>query len=565
MSDAPPTEVNPGLPLFADRYRIERSLGRGGMGEVDYAYDTVLRRPVAIKRLLMGATDPSAERRASRLLREARAVALLNHPNVVSVHDVGDAAGVPFVVMELAEGGSLRARLGRQGRPPMALALAWLSDVADALACAHRAGLVHRDIKPENLLLTADDRVKVADFGAAKELARPMTPDARTLVSATSAQTREGFVVGTPGHMAPEQLRGEPLDGRTDQYAWGLVAYELLAGVHPYHAEGAPTPEQRIADGAFVPPPLGPRVAGLPAEVEGIVMRALSADPAARAADMAAVKVALDRARRPTRTAPIPAVQASPPRQAPAAYPLVSAPPAPHARSGRVLFVLLAVLLALAAIGLPVGLLFVHLAGAPPQYAADASPPALASAAPVSATVTLAFDDYGLEADVPPGTTLGRDFKGVASILQGPAISAVINLADASDPKTLDDAMRKTKIYSPTHLKTEQLDDGWTLTWDDSASAAAWGRRLIAGKSYVLNINVLNTDVAATAKRDAAVAAFKSLRPSGRTATVPPPSVHRAAPRPAPAPVPLPTPPRPSPAPDPFPTQPRGPDPFSHP
>ena len=128
MSDAPPTEVNPGLPLFADRYRIERSLGRGGMGEVDYAYDTVLRRPVAIKRLLMGATDPSAERRASRLLREARAVALLNHPNVVSVHDVGDAAGVPFVVMELAEGGSLRAQLGRQGRPPMALALAWLSD-----------------------------------------------------------------------------------------------------------------------------------------------------------------------------------------------------------------------------------------------------------------------------------------------------------------------------------------------------------------------------------------------------------------------------------------------------
>src|SRR5262245_16289816 len=219
--DVPPTQVVPGSPSFAGRYRVDRPLGRGGMGGVDRPYDTVLGRYVALKRI---AQDPGT-RRAERLMREARAASALNHPHVVSVYDVGEADGVPFVVMELVEGGSLRARM-EKGRVPLERALQWLRDVADALASAHRAGLVHRDVKPENLLLTADDRIKIGDFGASKELEQPFDAIAPTLTAPGQALTREGHVVGTPRYMAPEQLCGDALDGRADQFAWGLVAYE---------------------------------------------------------------------------------------------------------------------------------------------------------------------------------------------------------------------------------------------------------------------------------------------------------------------------------------------------
>jgi serine/threonine-protein kinase len=262
------------------------------MGEVARAYDTRLRRAVAIKRLLPTDGD-AARRRAARLLREARLIANLTHPNIVAVHDVGDAEGSPFIVMELVEGSSLAQRM--HARVTTAQALAWLTQIADALDCAHRTGLVHRDIKPANLLVSLNGHIKVADFGAAKEVGPTAT------LAQTSARTRDGFVVGSEGYMAPEQLRAEPLDGRADLFAWAVVAYEILAGVHPYRAGRVPVTEQVVADGAFVPPPLRILAPEVPVEVERIVMHCLAAEPSARPPDMAYVKAALEAAipRRP--------------------------------------------------------------------------------------------------------------------------------------------------------------------------------------------------------------------------------------------------------------------------
>ena len=199
-------------PNFAGRYTVTGPIGRGATGEVDRAYDTVLRRPVAIKRLIGAA---SVARRA-RLLREARAVAQLSHPNVVNVFDVGEVDGASFVVMELVLGGSLRERLQRGPPPAIEEALDWLEQMADALACAHRAGLVHRDVKPANLLLTAEGKLKIADFGIVKELETGGGPAALTVTATTSAAlplTRAGTALGTPRYMAPEQLRAETVDG----------------------------------------------------------------------------------------------------------------------------------------------------------------------------------------------------------------------------------------------------------------------------------------------------------------------------------------------------------------
>ena len=273
------TQETPDL-VVAGRYALTGPIGRGANGQVDRAFDKELRRAVAIKRLLPGPGGPSGARRA-RLLREARAVAQLNHPNVVAVYDVGESEGTAFIVMELVLGGSLADRLKAGERWSLAQALDWLTDVGHALGAAHRAGLVHRDIKPANLLLTPEGRIKVADFGVAREL------------DATSVG--EG-IVGTPRYMGPEQLRGEPVDGRSDQYAWGVLAYELLSGMHPHDVDV-------VSAGALMPRSLVARVPELSCEIEQVVFRALAPDRAGRFADMNMVTAALDAARRAKRIA----------------------------------------------------------------------------------------------------------------------------------------------------------------------------------------------------------------------------------------------------------------------
>ncbi len=283
-----PVPLNPGDRI--ERYIIDAALGRGGRGEVYRAHDERLQRSVALKILH---PDPSGDHPssrpsgdpASRMLREARAAAALDHPNVVAIYDVGqldepaELRGTTYLAMELIKGRTLRTYVG-DARVTMKERIRWLADIGRALAAAHATGIVHRDVKPENVMIRDDGRVKVLDFGIAKRTAGgPVDP-----TSSTEGQvlptTNAGLVMGTPMYMAPEQLRGEVLDGRTDQFAWGVVAYELLSGRFPWAVEAGPiTLVSQIL--SSTQPPFEAS-AGIPPGVADAVMRALSKQPAAR-------------------------------------------------------------------------------------------------------------------------------------------------------------------------------------------------------------------------------------------------------------------------------------------
>jgi eukaryotic-like serine/threonine-protein kinase len=206
-------------------YEIVAPLGAGGMGEVYRARDTRLRREVAVKVLPESfATD------ADRLLRfeqEARAVGALSHPNILSVHDIGVQHGIHYIVTELLDGESLRERLSNGALPPRR-ATDYAIQIAQGLASAHEKGVIHRDLKPENLFVSKDGRVKILDFGLAKQTVVAARPEDATLAS--NARTSPGMVLGTVGYMAPEQVRGEAADHRSDIFSFGAVLYEMLAG-----------------------------------------------------------------------------------------------------------------------------------------------------------------------------------------------------------------------------------------------------------------------------------------------------------------------------------------------
>jgi eukaryotic-like serine/threonine-protein kinase len=215
--------------ILRGRYRLERRLATGGMAEVWQAIDLRLERPVAVKLLKTALLDEP--RAVERFHREAVAAARLSHPNVVPVFDVIDDAPQPGIVMELIRGVSLRDQLDQHKRLPVDIALIIVASIAKALDAAHRAGIVHRDIKPANILLAPDGRVLLADFGIAKR-------DADSLEQrASSDLTRDDTMVGTAKYLSPEQVRGLALDGRSDLYALGSVAYEMLAGQAPFEAD----------------------------------------------------------------------------------------------------------------------------------------------------------------------------------------------------------------------------------------------------------------------------------------------------------------------------------------
>ncbi|MDB4933900.1 MAG: Serine/threonine protein kinase [Labilithrix sp.] len=251
-----------------ERYEIESLLGRGGMGEVYRAVDTRLRRKVALKVLR---PDRDGEDAVRRLVREARSAAVLAHPNTVAIHDLGEAEGIFYIVMELVTGSSMLAYVG-DARVPVARKLAWLVDVARALSAAHKAGVIHRDVKPSNVMVSDDGVVKVLDFG----LAKPLAP--------VSFRTQQGHVLGTPRYMAPEQLAGAEVDSRSDQYAFALTSYELLAGKHPGGAIAGPE----------APPALDEVVPELPRSVAQVIARAMANEPEDRFASMEDVAVALE-------------------------------------------------------------------------------------------------------------------------------------------------------------------------------------------------------------------------------------------------------------------------------
>ncbi len=228
------------------KYRIVGYIGRGGMGAVLRAHDPTLDREVALK-MLDGGGDSSAEGH-KRMLREARAAAAINHPNAVSVFEVGEVDGVSYLAMELIEGRSLRAYVTDQEAATVAQRLTWMLGAARALSAAHARGIVHRDVKPENVMVRHDGVVKVLDFGIARRSPTAADPRADSV-----GLTQPGMLVGTPCYMAPEQVRGEALDGRTDQFAWGVVVFELLTGKLPWGAHDKPL--RAIAEMGMRPAP----------------------------------------------------------------------------------------------------------------------------------------------------------------------------------------------------------------------------------------------------------------------------------------------------------------------
>ncbi|MDH5316065.1 MAG: serine/threonine protein kinase, partial [Gemmatimonadota bacterium] len=210
---------------LADRYRLTRELGAGGMATVYLAEDLKHSRQVAVKVLR---PDLAAALGADRFVREVGIAARLSHPHIVGLLDSGEAAGFLYYVMPYVEGTSLRQKLQGEGELPVPEAVRILRDVADALAYAHRRGVVHRDIKPENIMLV-ERHALVMDFGVAKAVA------AGRETSGTSGLSSAGTALGTPAYMAPEQAAGDAhVDHRADLYAWGIVAYELLAGQPPF-------------------------------------------------------------------------------------------------------------------------------------------------------------------------------------------------------------------------------------------------------------------------------------------------------------------------------------------
>ncbi|MGP0074040.1 MAG: protein kinase domain-containing protein [Bryobacteraceae bacterium] len=229
-------------------YRIASRIGAGGMGEVYRATDSKLGRDVALK-ILPAEMARDAERLA-RFRREARAVATLNHPHIVTIFSVEEADGIHFLTMELVEGQSLERVIGESGLPVARIVEIAIA-LADALAAAHEKGIIHRDLKPANVMLTGEGRVKVLDFGLAKDM-RPSDPSDATLTSA--GRTAVGVVMGTPAYMSPEQIAGRAVDYRTDIFSLGIILYEMASGRRPF--EGASSAELASAILRDTPRPL---------------------------------------------------------------------------------------------------------------------------------------------------------------------------------------------------------------------------------------------------------------------------------------------------------------------
>ena len=255
-------------------YEIQSPLGAGGMGEVYRARDTRLGRDVAVK--ILPESFAGDGMRLRRFEQEARAVAALNHPNILAIHDIGEQAGAPYIVSELLEGESLRTALDR-GALPVRKTIEYGVQIAQGLAAAHEKGIIHRDLKPENIFLTKDGRAKILDFGLAK-LAQVSSQDSNELT--LTLQTEAGVVMGTASYMAPEQVRGGAVDARTDIFAFGAVLYEMLCGSRAFRRDTAA--ETMTAVLKEDPPELSGPVRAVSPALDRIVRRCLEKKPEER-------------------------------------------------------------------------------------------------------------------------------------------------------------------------------------------------------------------------------------------------------------------------------------------
>lgn len=264
------------------RYVIEKEIARGPMGQVFKAWDPKLDRTVVIKQVAFDFGVNSVEYTAlkDRLYREAHAAGKLNHPNIVVIYDVDEENGFCFIVMEYLEGEDLRVRLEREGKLELNSVIRIASQVCSALDYAHHNDIVHRDIKPSNIIITKQDRVKVADFGIAK------LPKLGTL-------TLTGNVLGTPFYMSPEQIEGRYVDGRSDVFSLGVVLYEMLTGVRPFDSDTVPSLVYKIVHQIPKPPSMVDE--NVPSSVDKIIERALAKDPGKRFASVVSLLEALEK------------------------------------------------------------------------------------------------------------------------------------------------------------------------------------------------------------------------------------------------------------------------------
>jgi eukaryotic-like serine/threonine-protein kinase len=276
-------------------YRIDRLLGVGGMGEVYKATHLVLGRDVALKTLRPGKGEPESQ--SFRLIREARAVSTLQHPNIVAVYDVIDLDQSLYIAMEYVEGETLRQILSERVLRPTET-IRYAVQIAKALAAAHAGGMLHRDVKPGNIMITARSVVKVVDFG----LAKPFVPLENFHHAPTQTftddpvLTLEGLAVGTPGYMSPEQIQGLHVDARSDVFSFGIVLYEMLTRVHPFAAQSMAGMAAKILHSE--PRPVREIVADVPGELDDVVRFCLRKEPEDRAQSMLDVAHMLESAQR---------------------------------------------------------------------------------------------------------------------------------------------------------------------------------------------------------------------------------------------------------------------------
>src|SRR3989440_2579315 len=250
--------------LFDGRYRVVRKLGSGGMADVYLAEDEELGRRVAIK--ILNDRHANDEQFVERFRREAKNAAGLSHPNIVSIYDRGEAEGTYYIAMEYLDGRSLKELIVSRGPAPIPVAIDYARQILTAVRFAHRNGIVHRDIKPHNVLVDAEGRLKVTDFGIAR--------------AGASQITEAGSIIGTAQYLSPEQAKGAPVDQTSDLYSVGVVLYELLTGVVPFSGD---TPvEIAMKHLSTVPEPPSAKRADVPRDLDFAVMRALAKDPSER-------------------------------------------------------------------------------------------------------------------------------------------------------------------------------------------------------------------------------------------------------------------------------------------
>src|SRR5215212_3298590 len=274
---------------LGNAYSIERELGGGGMSRVFLAHEQALGRNIVIK-VLSG--ELTAGLSAERFAREVRLAASLQHPNIVPVLTTGVADGIPWYTMPYVKGESLRARMNETRPLPRRDALSILRDLARALSYAHGEGVIHRDIKPENILLSSDAAL-VTDFGIAKAISAALTSADQSDSHSGATLTQSGSTLGTPAYMAPEQVAGDTIDHRADVYAWGILAYELVAGTHPFAGKTTPT-QLMAAHLSQSPTPLAEKARDISPRLAALVMRSLAKAPDDRPASAAELLKQLD-------------------------------------------------------------------------------------------------------------------------------------------------------------------------------------------------------------------------------------------------------------------------------